>query len=141
MEVLGLQDKITITTTLEKAPINLKSVVASVSATGSKASTSTLAGLPPRTHTFQAYASSPTFKDYTPVIIADTEFASEVPYDLTALTDGSVLKLSTCSISNVYQSPRKSGQWTALTGESHYKNSALLRSLCVTNQPIVTHRS
>ena len=107
-----------VTTTIDKGPVTQsKSLKASVTAIGPIASLKSKTTPPARSHTFAAYTTSATFKPYSPVVIADTEFASEIPYDLTSLADNTALKLAKCAIKNVYSSPRKSGQWTALTGK------------------------
>ncbi|GAB5034461.1 lysophospholipase [Nannochloropsis oceanica] len=70
--------------------------------------------IPARTHTFQEYVALPTFKAYTPVIVADADFRGDISQDIVALSNGVALE-ERCSVTNVYRSPRRADDWTLLS--------------------------
>ena len=100
----------TVITSVQKGPATISNLQA-----GAKAARVAGATLPARTHSFQAYAASPTFKVYTPVVVADVNFKGDINLDIVALSNGAALKQRRCSVTNVYRSPRRANDWTQLS--------------------------
>eukprot|EP00624_Nannochloropsis_granulata_P007499 evm.model.NODE_8197_length_13378_cov_29.264015.1 len=91
----------TVTASVQKGPATISNL-----RVGANAARPMGINIPARTHTFQEYVASPTFKAYAPVVVADADFTGDISQDIVALSNGVALKQPRCSVTNVYRSPR-----------------------------------
>lgn len=102
---------VSVISSVQKGPARLPNLKA-----GAKAVSVSQVNLPAPTHTFQAYAASPTFKFFIPIILADSDFTGDLIPDVVASEDNAVLQPTQYRVTAVYRSSRKEGDWTQLTG-------------------------
>lgn len=100
----------TVTASVQKGPATISNL-----RVGANAARPMGINIPARTHTFQEYVASPTFKAYAPVVVADADFTGDISQDIVALSNGVALKQPRCSVTNVYRSPRRADDWTLLS--------------------------